>query len=153
MEDRMGRSFVLFRIEGRRYALPLHTVERVIHAVEVTPLPKNSESVLGTIQVGEKVVSVVNIRKAFHCPDRELRVSDQIVIAEQGGRNLALVVDEVAGVIDTSNENETDFVDLLPESLMTRGILKLADGAVHICDLEQIAAFMESRIHEIKGME
>lgn len=42
---------VVFTLEGQQYALPLSAVERIVHAVEITPLPKAPEIVLGVINM------------------------------------------------------------------------------------------------------
>lgn len=63
-------ALVVFRLDERRYALPLSVVERVIRAVEVTPLPKAPPIVLGAIDVQGRVVPVLNVRRRFLMPDR-----------------------------------------------------------------------------------
>ena len=44
-------QLLLYHIEEQQYALPLAVVERVVHAVEATPLPNIPEGVLGVIDV------------------------------------------------------------------------------------------------------
>ena len=47
-------QIVLFTLDEPRYALPLSAVERVVRAVEITPLPKAPEVVLGVLLTGRE---------------------------------------------------------------------------------------------------
>ena len=60
-------QIVVFALDEPRYALPLSAVERVVRAVEITPLPKAPEIVLGVINMQGQVVPAVDIRKRFRC--------------------------------------------------------------------------------------
>ena len=59
-------QLVVFRLDERRYALPLAVVERVVRAVDVTPLPKAPPMVLGVIDVHGRVLPVLN-RGVLEC--------------------------------------------------------------------------------------
>src|SRR3712207_6774571 len=96
-----SRRYVVFTLDEHGYALPLSFVERIVRAVEVTPLPKAPEIVLGVINVQGRVIPVVNIRKRFRLPEREIELSDQFIIARTAKRTIALVVDAVGGVAET----------------------------------------------------
>ena len=74
-------QLVVFFLNEQKYALYLPAVERVVSAIEVTPLPQAPDNVLGIINVMGKVIPVVNIRKRFGLPEREIDLSDQFIIA------------------------------------------------------------------------
>lgn len=42
-------QLVVFTLDEQRYALHLAAVERIVRVVEVTPLPKSPEIVLGVV--------------------------------------------------------------------------------------------------------
>jgi purine-binding chemotaxis protein CheW len=64
-------QLVVFRLDERRYALPLAAVERVVRSVTVTPLPGAPAIVLGGINVHGRVLPVLNVRRRFRMPDRD----------------------------------------------------------------------------------
>ncbi len=97
-----SNQFVVFTLDGQAYALHLSVVERIVRVVEVTPLPKAPEIVLGVVNVGGKIIPVIDIRKRFRLHGREIDLSDQLVIANTLHRRVALVVDSVIGVIERS---------------------------------------------------
>lgn len=87
-------------VEGRRYALPLAVVERVIRAVDVTPLPKAPGIVCGAIDVHGRVLPVLSVRRRLGLADREVTVADLFVLATASDRTVVLVFDDSEGVIE-----------------------------------------------------
>ena len=65
-------QIVVFALDDRRIALPLAAVERVVRAVEVTPLPKAPAVVLGAVNVQGNLVPVFHLRRRFRMPEREI---------------------------------------------------------------------------------
>jgi purine-binding chemotaxis protein CheW len=92
-------KIVLFSLEEPRYALYLSAVERVIRSVEITPLPKAPEIVLGVINLQGEIIPVIDIRRLFHLPAREIDLEDQFITARTSKRLLVLSVDSVEGVL------------------------------------------------------
>ncbi len=134
---------VLFTLEEERYALHLSAVERVVHAVEITLLPKAPEIVLGVINVQGRIVPVVNIRRRFRLSERELKLSDQIVIARTSRRTVALVVDAVGGVTELSGKEIVLPEEIVPQMQYVEGVVKLEDGLVLIHDLDRFLSLNE----------
>ena len=89
---------LLFALDTPSYALPLSVVERVVRAVEVLPLPRAPQVVLGVVDVAGRIVPVVDIRALFRLPARELDIGDHFIIARTPLRVVALVVDRVIGI-------------------------------------------------------
>lgn len=143
--DTKGCQLVVFTIEAQRYALYLSAVDRIVHAVEVTPLPKAPEIVLGVVNVKGRIVPVINVRRRFRLPDRDLRVSDQIVIARTSTRTVALVVDAVSGVVEFSEKEVVSSGKIAPRIEYVEGVVKLEDGLVLIHDLDQFLSLDEER--------
>jgi purine-binding chemotaxis protein CheW len=74
---RLAGDLILFSLDERRFALPLRSVERVVRAVDITPLPDAPQMVLGVIDVQGEIVSVINLRRRCRMPERELQLTDQ----------------------------------------------------------------------------
>ncbi|MCL5267333.1 MAG: chemotaxis protein CheW [Bacteroidetes bacterium] len=138
-------QFVVFTLDGLAYALRLSVVERIVHVVEVTPLPKAPEVVLGVINVGRRIIPVIDIRKRFRLPEREVNLSDQLVIANTSKRNVALIVDSVTGVIERSVAEVTAAEQVIPNVKYVEGVAKLEDGMVLIHDLDEFLSLDEEK--------
>lgn len=88
---------VIFVLDGRRYAVPLRQVERVVRAVEVTPLPEAPPYLQGAVSVEGRALPVLNVRRRFGLPERPVAVSDHFVIVEGSGTSMILPVDDALG--------------------------------------------------------
>jgi purine-binding chemotaxis protein CheW len=82
--------------------------------VEVTPLPKAPEIVLGVVSLGGAVIPVLSIRRRLGLTEREASLSDQLIVAGSGCRTIALLVDAVIGVVERSTEEITDAERIVP---------------------------------------
>lgn len=136
-------EFVLFFLDDRRYALHLGVVERVIPAVEITPLPKAPDIVLGLITIRGKIIPVFNMRRRFRLPDRETELTDHFIIADTSKRTVALPAESVSGVIQIFEGEITESTDILPALDYVEGVVKLKDGLLLIHDLESFLSLEE----------
>ncbi len=88
-------EFVVFALDDHQYALALASVERVLRAVEISPLPGAPSNILGVINFQGRAVPVVNSRRVLGRPERDLDVEDVFVLVRNGGPTVALVADSV----------------------------------------------------------
>jgi purine-binding chemotaxis protein CheW len=139
---------VIFALDAQRYALRLAAVDRIARAVEITPLPQAPDIVLGLINVQGQVIPVVNPRRRFRLPERDLDLSDRLIIARTSKRPVALVVDSVAGLIEVSGQEIVAAETLLGRADYVEGVLRLADGLVLIHDLDEFLSLDEERALE-----
>lgn len=139
----MDNRLVIFILDGQRYALYLSAVERVVRAVEVTPLPKAPDIVCGIVNVQGRVIPVFNLRRRFHLPEREIAPSDQLIIAHARRRPVALAADAVSGVLEYSERLAVSAEDILPGAEHLEGVVKLEEGLVLIHDLERFLSLDE----------
>ena len=137
-------QLVVFTLDDQRYGLPLFAVELIVRVVDVTPLPKAPEIVLGVVNVQGRIVPVINLRGRFRLPQHEIALSDQFVIARTSRRPVALVVDAVAGVLEISEQEIVRAQDVLPELEYVEGLVKLDDGLVLIHDLDKFLSLDEA---------
>jgi purine-binding chemotaxis protein CheW len=139
-------QLVVFCLGEQRYALPLATVEHVVHAVFVTPLPGAPDIVLGVIDVAGTIVPVLDIRRRFLLPQREIDPAQQFVIARTAGRRVALVVDQVEEVIEVPRSAVVDADRIVQGAVQVTGVVQCNNGLVLIHDLERFLSEGESRL-------
>jgi purine-binding chemotaxis protein CheW len=126
---------LIFSLDEQRYALRLAAVERVVRAAAVTALPKAPEIVLGVLDLQGRVIPVIDLRRRFNLPPRELRTSDQFVIAQANALTVALSVDGVESVLKGPGEAVLAADDILAGTTYLEGVTRTADGLVLIHDL------------------
>jgi purine-binding chemotaxis protein CheW len=137
-------QLVVFRLEEQRYALALSVVERVVRAVEVAPLPKAPAIVIGVIDVAGKVLPVLNARKRFGLPDKEIVAADQFLIARTERRMVVLVIDEALGMVERRSSEIIAAGGIAPGLEQIQGVIQLDDGLVFIHDLERFLSLDEA---------
>ena len=143
LEDHM--QIVVFSLDEPRYALDLSTVERVVSAVEITPLPRAPEIVLGVINMQGQVVPVVDVRKRFRLPEREVNIDDRFIIARTSRRVVALVADDVVGVQRLGDRQIVSAEQALPFAEYIKGVAKVEEDLVLIYDLDRFLSLDEEQ--------
>jgi purine-binding chemotaxis protein CheW len=140
-------QFVVFRLGEQRYAISLAAVERIVPAVEITPLPKAPAIVLGVINVAGRIVPVLNLRRRFRLPEREVSPGDQFLIAQTSRQMVVVVVvvDEARGVIEVPDSEIFGSAQIMPGLEQIQGLIKLPDGLVLIHDLEKFLSLEETQ--------
>ena len=141
-----SNQLVVFFLDDKQYALYLSVVERVVSAVEITLLPKAPDIVLGVINFQGTVIPVVNIRKRFGLPEREIDLSDQFIIAKTSRKTVALVVDTVDEVIEPASVKVINTEKITSRIEYIDGVIKLEDGMILIFDLDKFLSLEEKKI-------
>lgn len=140
-----------FRLCEHRYALHIEGVERVLRAMEITPIPEGPPNVLGLINVHGHVIPVFGLRRHFGLPEKEIDLGDQLIIARAGGQPVALLVDAVSGVEDCPPEQETEATSILPGFGGMEGVARLPKGMVVIEDLDRLFAPRAEELADATG--
>lgn len=130
-------EYVVLCFDALRIALSMSGVERVIHAVYVTPLPGAPAIVSGVVNVQGRVIPVVNMRRRFRLPARKMALTDRLVIAHTAQRAVALAADSVSGVLEHTGPDRVDAETILSSLEYVDGVVKLGDGLILIHDLNR----------------
>ena len=134
---------VIFALDDQRYALPLHATERVVRMVAISSLPNAPDIILGVVNFQGRVIPVINVRRRFRLREREIALTDQLVVGHTARRPVALVVDAVLDVIASSEQNLIATENILPKVEYVEGVVKLTDGLILIHDLDKFLSLEE----------
>lgn len=138
--------YVTFLLDGQRYALALGAVQRILRAVEVTPLPGAPSIVLGVVDMAGRIVPVLNLRRRFGLPERNVGPDDQLLVAQTSQRTVALVVDEAQEVIGLPLSGIVESERIVPGLEQIHGVIRMEDGLVLIHDLDRFLSLDEARV-------
>jgi purine-binding chemotaxis protein CheW len=141
----MLNLLVAFILGEQQCALPLTTVQRVVRMVEVTPLPKAPEVVLGVIDFQGNIIPVISMRKRFGLAESETSLNDQMIVASVGTRSVALVVNTVIGVLERAAEEVTEAEKIVPGAQYVEGISRLKGGILFVHDLDRFLSKKEEQ--------
>jgi purine-binding chemotaxis protein CheW len=137
--------FFLFAIEGRRFALELRYVDRVVPAAAVTPLSDGPDLVLGVLDLHGELLPVVDLRKRLRLPERQVRLDDSIVIARTPRRALAFFADTLEGVVEGSEGSLTPADEVVPGLEFVQGVMQVGDGLALIHDLDRLLSLEDQQ--------
>lgn len=146
----MGKSIhlLIFILDEQTYALYLAAVKRVIRLIEITPLPKAPEIVLGIVNLQGEIIPVVNIRRRFLLPERGMDLNNQLIIAKTSRRAVGLVADSVGGVIERPEGDLIAAEKIIPGMEYVEGVVKLKDGIILVHNLDKFLSLEEERALE-----
>ena len=134
---------IVFTLDDQRYALPLHAAGRVVRMAAITPLPDAPDIILGVVNFQGQVIPVINVRRRFCLPEREVALTDQLLIAQTARRPVALVADAVLDVIACAAQSLIAAKDIVPGVEYVEGVVKLTDGLILIHDLDKFLSLEE----------
>ena len=130
-------SLVVFQIGEQEFAVGVAAVERVVRAVEVSPLPDAPRGVRGIINLHGRIVPVFDLHSRLGQPGRAVRASDYLIVAHTHWRTVALLVDAVVGVVTGIKGRVTPAAEILPDMPSIAGVMKLGGGLVLVQDIER----------------
>lgn len=146
----MFNQLLAFIVDEQQYALALTAVQRVVQMVEITPLPKAPEVVLGVIDFHGTILPVMNMRKRFGKTTADADLSDQLIVADAGRRSVALVVNSVTGVVERATEDVVEAEKIVHGVQYVDGVTRLDGGILFIHDLDRFLSKQEER--ELDGL-
>lgn len=88
-----------FRLQDDLYAVDIMRIKEIIRPQKLTPLPQAPAFIEGIINLRGAVIPVIDLRKRFDMPARELTGATRLLIVRLAAQTLGLVVDDVTEVI------------------------------------------------------
>lgn len=136
-------SLLVFSLDTLRLGLPVGSVQRVVCACEVTPLPGVPAQVLGAINLHGAIIPVLELRQRLRLPPRPIRPDDQFVVVRAGDRELAIVVDDSDGVREFALGQVTESGAVADGVAQLQGVVRLEDGLLLIEDPSRFLTLQE----------
>ena len=140
----IGPDFLLFTLDGQRFAIPLASAREVVRAVAITPLPGAPPVVEGVIDVRGAVVPVLDLRRRLGLASRPVSAADQMVLAWTGERQVALRVDRVEWMESIGPDRIEASDRITAGARHLAGVARLPDGIVLLHDLAAFLAQAEA---------
>ncbi|MBC2713878.1 MAG: chemotaxis protein CheW [Desulfobacteraceae bacterium] len=142
------KAFIIFALDDQRYALSVISVKTIIRSVQLTYLTEAPDLLLGLLNLGGTFIPVINIREQFGLPQKDIRISDRIIIADVSKYTIAFIADAVEDVVELEQEPLDQSVDIFPgmEKFLA-GISRYNEHSVLIYDINTL--FPEQTIKHI----
>lgn len=130
-------KYILFWLDNQGFALNVSNIERIVRIVEVKPLPKAPEFILGSINFQGEFLPVINMRKLFLLEDRAIDLNDQLIITQTELRKVALWVDKVGDIVERSLDEIIKTDKVLLDIEYVEGLFEFEDGIILLHDLDK----------------
>lgn len=136
-------QLLVFRLGGQRFALLLRDIDRIIRVVELTALPGSPHIIRGLFSLHGRLVPVADPRRRLGLPERELDLSDRIVVTGEDPRILGLLIGNDSELVECAAHEIVAADRIAAGSAAIDGIARLPDGLVLIHDLAKFLSAEE----------
>ncbi len=141
-------EWVTFRLADEKYGVNVMQVREVLKNMELAPVPGAPDFVMGIINVRGNVVTVIDTRKRFGLPSVDTDDATRIMVIEEDGEVVGMLVDSVAEVA-TLRDSE---IELAPNvgndesSKYIHGVTKWNDELLILVDLHKFLSLADYRV-------
>lgn len=135
-------QLVVMKVSGRSFALPIIAVDEVLPMVAMTEVPEAPDWVAGVMDLRGRVLPVVDLRRRLDLPATEIDLGTPIVVAQEAGRSIGLIVDEVDDVLTVPDDAYERPDDVVSSSLVS-GLVKHGDRLIVVLALPPLYAGTE----------
>ena len=139
-EPTNARQLLVFSLGEEEYALPVTSVQEIIHYTAPRAVASESAWIQGVISLRGKIIPVADLAARLGLSS-EARDAGKIVIVENGAVTAGVVVDDVDEVL-TIDEDDLDAVPAAGTEAID-GIVKIDDRLIILLDLDSLFGGLE----------
>jgi purine-binding chemotaxis protein CheW len=134
-EETNARQLLVFSLGEEEYALPVTSVQEIIHYTHPRAVASESHWIKGVISLRGKIIPVADLGARLGLVT-EAGEGGKIVVVESGSVTAGVVVDDVDEVLTI----EADQVDAVPAAGTEAidGIVKIDDRLIILLDLDSL---------------
>jgi purine-binding chemotaxis protein CheW len=148
--------YLVFSVEHILCALPLDSTRIVLRMVQLMPPAEKRHGLAGAVNVHGEVLPVFSVRSLFGLPDRPPRLTDRLVVADAGGKSIALWVEEAHipqqnPVLPPHIEFPEKGKEVVPDISLTDDQVFIIRNLLHFISLENAAALQEAFVRAKAG--
>ena len=133
-------QLVVFNIGKELYGVGIESVHEIVKVPDITEVPDAPVFLQGVINLRGKIVPVIDLRKRMKLDGKERTKSSRVLITENDGRLVGLLVDAVSEVLKVNPEA----VEAPPEMISSvgveyiTGVAKAGGGLVILLNLKKV---------------
>ena len=123
-------QLVVFSMAKELYGVSIGSVHEIVKVPDITEVPDAPAYLIGVINLRGKIIPVVDLRKRLKLQGLERTKASRVLITENEGRLIGLLVDAVSEVVKVppeSVEPPPDMITSIGVEYIT-GVAKIADA-------------------------
>ena len=147
-------QLVGFRLSEEEYAVGISEVQEIIRVPEITKVPKAPSFVEGVINLRDKVLPIISLRKRFGLEDVEKTSSLRIIVVNAGEVSMGMIVDSVSEVLRLSKDTIEPPPPIVSgiDAEYLKGIGKLEEGKRLLLLLDLVKLLTASERRELSKL-
>lgn len=131
-------QLVVFQLNDQQYALPINETQEIIRMAEVTRLPNTNFYVEGIINLRGTILPVISLNRRLGLPETELNEDTRIIVVENKGNKVGMIVDSVLEVGRFTQE-EVEPPNLIGDNVeYLKGVVKKGDQLWLLVNLDTV---------------
>ncbi len=148
-DQHSGRKYLLIRLGGNCFAVPLSVVREVVGLPHISELPNMPLFFAGLINLRGKIVSAIQLSKSLENLVKKKTVSKKtkrscVVITDYQSRLFGAIIDDVVSVVNIAPESIDHSMDEVANAEYFTGIIKFENGVLApILNLEKALRIQE----------
>src|SRR5215468_12369215 len=133
-------QLVGFRLDNEDYAIAITKIQEIILMKPITRIPQVPDFIEGLINLRGSVIPIVNLRKRFGLPPREVDDETRTIVVNIHDKTVGCIVDAVTQVMRINR----DQIQPPPLSVLSvshqyvAGLARLEDRLLIILDIERL---------------
>lgn len=133
-------QYVVFSINNQLCTLSIEEVIEIIRIQEITEVPGINDYIIGVINLRGKIIPVVHLRKRYKMPVISFNKKTRIVIIEDNGENIGLIVDAVKMVTHLQEDDVEPTLEMFNslEKDCFKGFAKKNDQLIGILNCHKV---------------
>ena len=139
-EETNARQLLVFSLGEEEYALPVTSVQEIIHYTHPRAVASESHWIQGVISLRGKIIPVADLAARLGLVTEPVEGA-KIVVVESGSVTAGVVVDDVDEVL-TIEDEQLDAVPAAGTEAID-GIVKIDDRLIILLDLDSLFGGME----------
>jgi purine-binding chemotaxis protein CheW len=132
------RVFLVFRLGGDEYGLPIEAVVEVAELPsQITRLPKTPKFLEGIVNLRGEVLPVIDQRRRFDLPPADRLDLRRLIVVKTQKHRAGLIVDGVSDVLRSPAN------DVAPPPDLTDATTRLVRGVINLADAERMVLILD----------
>jgi purine-binding chemotaxis protein CheW len=138
-------QIVGFRVGRETYGIPIVALHEIVRVPEITAVPDAPTHLEGVINLRGKIVSVVDLRKRFNQPATALTRHSRILVVEQRGRLVGMIVDAASEVLKIAESEIEPAPAMMKEGGLdcVTGLGKYQKRLIILLDIDKVLTVRE----------
>jgi purine-binding chemotaxis protein CheW len=140
-------QLVVFSIGKELYGVGIASVHEIVKVPDITEVPDAPAFLTGVINLRGKIVPVVDLRKRLRLAGKEKTKASRVLITENDGRLIGLLVDAVSEVLKLAPESveaPPDMISSIGVEYIT-GVAKVEERLIILLELGKVLSVEDMR--------